>query len=503
MNITISGRSIARQLAGTRATEAPSKWAIFGLVSVGTFMTTLDASIVNIALPSIARWFDTPVSGLVEWVVIAYLVAIAATLLTFGRLADLVGRERIWVIGLGVFTAGSVLSGLAPTLTLMIGARAIQGLGAAMVFAPALALIVDAFPRAQRGQALGLNALIVSLGVTAGPTIGGLITESFDWRWIFFVNLPLGVVGLLVARRVMRFHGGSGHGRLDVPGAAVFGVGLAGLSLALSFGTEWGWSSAPLLATLAIGLVALGSAVVVERRQDEPLVDLPELLSVRLGLPLASFLFSIIALFAVGFLLPFYFEELRGFGPLAAGLLLTPYSIALAIASPIAGRLADRGRAAWLPPIGLGLAAAGLFLLSTIGTTTSPLELGLWLAISGIGQGIFLSPNTREVMNALPAEESGRASGLIATTRVVAQSLSVAIAGAVFAGLGGAAAGATLVAGGLTPTDGVVLDGTFMTAMHAALLVSGLMAAAGAVINVAARLRPPEASKDPSLGETS
>ena len=230
----------------------------------------------------------------------------------------------------------------------------------------------------------------------------------------------------------------------------------------------------------------------VERRRPDPLVDVAGLISGRVGLPLLSFLFSVMALFAVGFLLPFYSEELRGFGPLEAGLLLTPYSIGLAVASPLAGRLADRGRGRWLPPIGLGLAATGLFLLSTIGTETSPLLIGLWLAISGIGQGTFLAPNTREVMNTFPADQSGRASGLIATTRVVAQSLSVAVAGAVFAGLGGATAGATLVAGGLTaPASGQALDGTFVSAMHAALVVGGLMAGTGATISLAARLRGP------------
>ena len=146
------------------------KWAIFGLVSVGTFMTTLDASIVNIALPSIAHAFGTPVSGPIEWVVIGYLVVIAATLLSFSRLGDIVGREVVWVAGLAVFTLGSSFSGIAPNLGLLIASRGLQGLGAALIFAPALALIVDAFPRSQRGQALGLNALIVSLGVTAGPT---------------------------------------------------------------------------------------------------------------------------------------------------------------------------------------------------------------------------------------------------------------------------------------------------------------------------------------------
>jgi EmrB/QacA subfamily drug resistance transporter len=434
------GRSTGRRLAGAQ-TNTSSKWAIFGLVSVGTFMTTLDASIVNIALPSIAHAFGTPISGRVEWVVIGYLVVIAATLLSFGRLADIMGRERVWIAGLALFTAGSALSGLAPTLVLLVAARAIQGLGASLIFAPALALTVDAFPASQRGQALGMNALIVSLGVTAGPTLGGLITGSLGWRWIFFVNLPLGLIGLLVTRRVFRFRAGNRARLFDVPGAAAFGLGLASLSLGLSFGSEWGWTSPALVLTMALALVALGVAVLTERKRRDPLVDLAQLASRRLGLPLASFLFSVLALFAVAFLLPFYLEDVRGLTPVGAGLLLTPYSLALALASPISGRLSDRGRARWLGPLGLGLAAAGVCLLALVGVTTPLSQIALWLAVSGIGQGLFLAPNTSAVMSAVPAEDSGTSSGLIATTRVVGQTLSVAIAGAVFVGLGGASAG--------------------------------------------------------------
>lgn len=478
---SLGARSIARRLVGTRAEAAPSKWAIFGLVSVGTFMTTLDTSIVNIALPSIAKGFGTPVSGPIEWVVIGYLVVIAATLLSFSRLADIAGRERAWIAGLGVFTAGSALSGLAPTLTLLLAARALQGLGAALIFGPALALIVDAFPRAQRGQALGMNALIVSLGVTAGPTLGGLISGTVGWRWIFFVNVPLGVVGLLVAQRVFRFAGGARSRRFDLPGAAAFGLGLAGLSLGLSFGSEWGWTSPALLLTLAVAVVSLVSGVVIERRRVDPLVDLGQLVSRRLGLPLASLLFSILALFAVSFLMPFYFEELRGLTPLEAGLLLTPYSLGLALAAPISGRLADRDQARWLRSVGLGLVAAGFGLLAQVGVATSLLEIALWLAVCGIGQGLFISPNTSAVMNAVRADQSGVASGLIATTRAVGQSLSVAIAGAAFIGLGGAAAGAALVAGVPTGSAAAALDGTFLAALRAALLISGVMAVAGAV----------------------
>jgi EmrB/QacA subfamily drug resistance transporter len=492
---TTAARSIIHRLVGDRADEAPSKWAIFGLVSVGTFMTTLDASIVNIALPSIAGAFGVPVSGAVEWVVIGYLVVIAATLLSFSRLADIVGRERIWIGGLALFTVGSGLSGLAPTLGLLVAARGLQGLGAALIFAPALALIVDAFPRSQRGQALGMNALIVSLGVTAGPTLGGLITESLGWRWIFFVNVPLGIIGLMVARRVLTFGSGARARRFDLRGAVAFGLGLAGLSLGLSFGSEWGWTSPALVLILAVALVALVTAIAIERHRPDPLVDLGALLSRRLGLPLASFLFSILALFSVSFLLPFYLEELRGLTPLAAGLLLTPYSVGLAVAAPISGRLADRGHARWLGPVGLALVAGSLGLLAQIGVTTSPLQIVLWLAVSGIGQGLFLSPNTSAVMSAVPADESGTASGLIATTRVIGQALAVAIAGAFFIGLGGAAAGAALEAGGASGTD-TALQGTFVAAMRAALLVSGLLAAAGALTSLTrTRARPSRTSR--------
>jgi EmrB/QacA subfamily drug resistance transporter len=476
-------------------TSPASKWAIFGLVSVGTFMTTLDTSIVNIALPSIAHSFGTPVSGPIEWVVIGYLVVIAATLLSFSRLADIVGRERVWIAGLAVFTAGSALSGLAPTLVLLVGARGLQGLGAALIFAPALALIVDAFPRSQRGQALGLNALIVSLGVTAGPTLGGLITDSLGWRWIFFVNVPLGLVGLLVARRVFAVARGARSRRFDLPGAVAFGLGLASLSLGLSFGSEWGWASSALILTLAVAAGSLIAGVLIERRRLDPLLDIGQLVSRRLGLPLASFMFSILALFAVSFLLPFYFEELRGLTPLDAGLLLTPYSLGLAFAAPISGRLADRGHARWLGSIGLGLAAVAFVLLALVGVSTPFLEIVLWLAISGVGQGLFLSPNTTAVMSGVPADQSGIASSLIATTRAVSQAMSVAIAGALFIGFGGAAAGAALAAGVPTGPLEVADQATFMTALRAALLVSGLMAVAGAVASWPWPQRPVEMSR--------
>jgi EmrB/QacA subfamily drug resistance transporter len=473
---------------------------VFTLVSVGTFMTTVDASIVNIGLPAIARSFDQPVSGAVEWVIIAYLLVIAGTLLGFARAADLVSRGRIWTLGVGIFTIGSLLCGLAPSLALLVAARAVQGVGGAMIFAPALVLVVEAFPRSERGRALGLNAVIVSLGVSTGPTLGGLITEHLSWRWIFFVNLPLGIVGYLSARRILPFdRPAPAHVRFDRAGALAFGVGLAMLLLGLSFGSDWGWTSWRVLGALVVAVVAFVVAVRVELHRPDPLVDVRLLGSRVFGSALAAYLFSVLALFAVGFLMPFYFEELRGFDPLHSGMLLTPYSLALAAVAPFSGRLADRFGSRLLAPLGLSLAAAGLFLLAQIDTDSSAFDVCWRLAVSGIGQALFVSPNTRTIMNAAPPERGGTASGLIATSRVVGQSLSVAVAGAVFIGLGGAAAAMDLTAAredrvSLSPAQFGAAQATFLDALHTAMIVCGALAALGIVVSL---IRIPKPAPEP------
>src|SRR5438445_3080799 len=222
-------------------------WAILGVVALGTFMTALDASIVNIGLPSIARTFRTPVGGAAEWVVIAYLVAIAATLLPFGHLSDLVGRKPVWLAGLATFAVGSMLCGAAPSLALLVLARAFQGLGGALIFAPGLAIITDAFPPAGRGRALGVNAVVFAMGTSLGPTLGGLITEHLSWRWIFYLNVPLGALALLASQAVLPRSWPRGLEPLDVPAAGLIPVAFALLTVALAFGPESGWDPARLL----------------------------------------------------------------------------------------------------------------------------------------------------------------------------------------------------------------------------------------------------------------
>src|SRR5947199_230436 len=391
-----------------------NKWIVLALAAAATFMTTLDGSIVNIGLPSIAHNFHAGVSGATEWIIIGYLVVIASVLLTFGRIADMIGRRPIFLTGLVVFTLGSALSGLAPSLLLLILARLFQGIGGALIFSVNVAMITSIFSSHERGLALGLNMVVVSLG--------------------------------------------------------------------LSFGQEWGWLSAGTLAALVISLVTLVMGVYVEALVEHPILNLGLVTNRVFAFANISFMLCMMALFAPGFLLPFYFEELRGFSIIQTGLMMTPLPLMLAVVAPLSGTLADRLGSRWLSPAGLAIACFGLFLLSQINTQSTSWDIIWRLAVTGIGQGLFQSPNTRTMMSAAPRSAQGEASGLLATGRVIGQSMSVALTGTVFAALGGAAAGTVLlssVAHNLPFTSINGLQNTFVSSFHIALLVCAAFAALG------------------------
>lgn len=479
----IAGEAPAPSKAAGQGVAHPR--AVVALVWTGLFMTTLDASIVNIGLPTIARAFGMPLSGTIEWVIIGYLVIAASLLLTAGRLSDMTGRSPIWMTGLGLFTLASVLCGAAPSVQLLIFARLLQGAGAALVLATGTAMLTDAVPPDQRGRVLGLGALAIALGTSVGPTLGGLITEHLSWRWIFYVNVPVGLVALIAARRFLPRPTGRRFGHFDPVGALLLGVGVSALTLGLSFGLEWGWTSLRLLGTLAVGVVALAGALLAERRVAEPIIDLKLFRNRVFSSAIASMTLSMLALFSVGFLLPFYFEELRGFSTAHSGWLLTPLPVALGIVAPLAGAASDRLGSRFIAPLGLAINAVALLLLAQLDFTSSTWDMVWRLALVGVGQGLFQAPNTRALMEAAPATQQGMASGLLATARIAGQALSVAVAGAVFLGLGGSA-GATLLAhraigGDLNGPAAVQLQSTFLHGFHAALTVCSAFAAVGAL----------------------
>jgi EmrB/QacA subfamily drug resistance transporter len=460
--------------------ERAGKWAVLAIVAIGIFMATLDSSIVNISLPAIARAFGVGLTGAVEWVIIAYLIIIAAVLLTIGRLADMIGHKPIWVAGLAVFTIGSALSGAAPSLGLLIASRALQGLGGALLMAISAAMLTRAFPANERGRALGMNAVIVALGVSVGPTLGGIITQYWTWRWIFYVNVPIGIIGFLLTLRILTERPHWGHARFDPWGALLLALGLASITLGLSFGQEWGWNSPGLISSLVIGALALVALYFVEQRAADPVIKF-SLLNNRVFLSAnLSLILSFLALFAVSFMLPFYLEELRHFDTLKAGLLLTPLPLTIAVVAPFSGQLSDRIGTRWLAAGGLAIACIGLVFISQLNAQSSLWDIIWRLVFTGLGQALFQSPNNSALMGAAPRQLQGSAAGFLATGRVVGQSLSVALAGAIFASLGGALAGHILVTTQRLPSPVVQqLDATFATAFHYTFISCAAIAAIG------------------------
>ncbi|HEY1556622.1 MAG TPA: MFS transporter [Kofleriaceae bacterium] len=455
--------------------RTPSKWTVLAIVGVGVFMCTLDTSIVNVSLPAIAHYFGVPVGAEAEWVIIAYLVIIASTLLTIGRLSDRVGRKPIWLAGLFVFTFGSALCGVTPSLPLLIGARIVQGIGAAMLMAVSPAMLVAAFPPSERGRALGLNSMVVAFGITAGPTLGGAIAQHASWRWIFYLNVPIGIAGAIATSILLPSDSRRERRAFDVLGALLLGVALGGAATTLSIGNEAGWVTPPVLALGSVALVALVLFLLQERRHELPLLDHSLFKNRLFAWATASLVLSFLASFATAFLLPVYLVQLRGFSLEKTGLLLTPFPLTIAVVAPISGHVADRIGTRWLAASGMAVMCVGLVLLAGLDARSSTTEV-IWRQLVGaLGLGLFSSPNNSAIMGAAPRDRQGVAAGMLATGRTMGQSLSVAIAGAVFGSLGGAAAGRALAHSPGDPR----LAATFTRGYHYALVTAAAIAAAG------------------------
>jgi EmrB/QacA subfamily drug resistance transporter len=458
--------------------ETTGKWAVMAIVAIGVFMATLDSSIVNISLPSIASYFHVPLSGAIEWVIIAYLVATAAVLLTAGRLADMIGRKAVWTAGLVLFTTSSALCGAAPSLPLLITMRIFQGLGGALIMAVSPAMLTRAFPAGERGRALGINAVNVALGVSVGPTLGGFITAYLSWRWIFYVNVPIGIIGTIATLRILKERLHRNPGRFDPLGALLLALGLASLTAGLSFGQELGWTSPLILGLLGGGMLALVVLVFAEQRVSSPILVLSLLRNRVFASSILSSVLSFMALFSVGFLMPFYFEQLRGFPTEMAGLLLTPLPLALAVVAPISGSLADHFGSRWLAAAGLTIACLGLVLISQLNVYSTIPDIIWRLVVTGAGQAIFQPPNNRALLGSASREHQGSAAGFLATARTMGQSLSVALVGAIFSSLGGATAGLELSMH-QPGVDIAVLQQTFTNSFHTAFIACACIAATG------------------------
>ncbi|MCG3211531.1 MAG: Riboflavin transporter RibZ [Anaerolineae bacterium] len=408
------------------------KWYVMSAVAMGIFLATIDGSIVNVALPTLIRELNTNFAT-VEWVVLGYLLTLATLLLGIGRLGDMIGKKPIYVTGFVVFTAGSVLCGLAPTVEWLIAFRVIQALGGAMVFALGVAIVTEAFPPSERGKALGISGTVVSVGIVLGPTLGGVIIDAISWHWIFLVNLPVGIVGTLLAARFVPNTKPTSRQKFDFPGAIALFISLLALLLALTWGQEAGFTSPEILGLFGLWALFLAIFVIIEWRSTHPMIELSLFEDSLFSMSLVTGFMTFVAIAGTIILLPFYLENVLGYNTREVGLLLAVVPVMLGIVSPVSGVLSDKFGTRSITVIGLVVLLLGYLAITTLSAETTTWGYILRLAPVGIGMGVFQSPNNSAIMGSVARQRLGVASGMLSLTRTLGQTTGIAVLSAFWA----------------------------------------------------------------------
>ena len=411
-----------------------SKWWTLLVVCLSVFMLLLDITIVNVALPDIQRDLGSSFEDL-QWVVDAYALALAALLLASGSLADLLGRRRVFVLGLLAFVTASLLCGLADSPTLLNAARGFQGVGGAMMFATSLALIAQAFPPHERGTAFGIWGATTGFAVAVGPLVGGALTDGLGWEWIFLVNVPIGLItaGLTLAR-VPKSAERHPESRIDWPGLVTFSAGLFFLVFALIRGNDDGWGSVQIVTLLILAAVLLAVFVAVELRRDQPMLDL-RLFRVPTFTGAQIVAFAIHAsMFSMFLYIVLYMQNVLGYSPLETGVRFLPISLLSFLAAPMAGKLAERLPVRFFLSGGLALVGIGLLLMSGIDPDDDWTTLLAGFIVAGVGIGFINPPLATAAIGVVEPQRSGAASGINSTFRQVGTAVGIAGLGAILQG---------------------------------------------------------------------
>ncbi len=415
------------------STSENRKWWTLAAVSFGLFMIMLDNTVVNVALPAMQASLGLRISEL-EWIVTGYALSFGAFMLTGGKLADLYGRRRVFVIGLVVFTLSSLACGLASSAATLIGARVIQGVGAALMNPSTLSIITVAFPPRERGRAIGIWVGVSALALAIGPLVGGLIAEHINWSWIFFINVPIGAVAIAVAYAYIdESRDMSREQAADVPGLATSAVGLFALTYGLIEANTYGWGSPRILASFAVAAVLLVAFVALEKHQRLPMLDLSLFRDRTFAGANTVMLLSSLAMFGVFFYVSLYMQQVVGLTPVQAGAMFLPMTALIITIAPRAGHLADRIGSRLLASGGQALVALSLFLFSR-----TTVESGAWglvppMIVSGAGMAMTMTPATAAAMAALSHDKAGVGSAVINSARQLGGSIGIALMGAVVA----------------------------------------------------------------------
>ncbi|MCC7546345.1 MAG: MFS transporter [Burkholderiales bacterium] len=409
------------------------RWLGLAGIGSGVFMYTLDGSIVNVALPTLAQYFGASLSAL-QWVPLAYVLVIATLVLGAARLGDVHGRKRAYLFGLALFTAASALCGLAPSLGWLIAFRVLQGFGAVFVSALGGAIIAQTFPQSERGRALGVISSCVTLGIALGPTIGAFIIDWIGWRWMFLVNIPVGLAAMTIVSRLIPDLAPSPR-RLpfDWTGTLLIATAIGAFSLALTFGQRAGFGASLPIALFMLCAAALLLFLVAEARVDAPILEVKLFANRSFSAGLVMSMLAFVSIGATSFTLPFFLQLGLGFPIAAVGLLMAISPVIGAITAPIGGGLSDRFGPRWVSLTGLLCVVLGGLLLSRLGEGTTVPRFALSIAPVGFGMALFAAANNSAVMNSVARERFGIASGLLSLARTLGQSTAIPIAAALFA----------------------------------------------------------------------
>ena len=411
------------------------KWIALAVTTVGSLMAAIDSTIVILALPNMLQNLHSDLV-VMTWVIMSYIMVSTVLQLTFGRMADMFGRVRMYNLGFVVFTLGSVLCGFSPNASFLIAARVVQGVGGAMLTANSMAIITEVFPGEERGKAMGFNSVTWGAGSVLGPVLGGFILAVASWRWIFFINLPIGILGTLAAYLLLHdIEPKPRNERFDLLGALLFCVGLVTLLLGLMSSIGAGWLSPTVLGLLAVAVVSFAGFVLWERHFAYPMLDLRLFSSQHYTLSVLAATFQSLAVFAVNFLIIFYLQGVRGYDPLTAAFLILPLPVLTSAVGPLGGQWADRDRFHGATPatVGLILQIISLVILIFLTPGTAYIVLACALGLMGLGSAIFWSPNTSSTMGAAPRNRLGVASATLNTMRNVGMVCSFALSLAVAA----------------------------------------------------------------------
>ncbi|ETT49936.1 MULTISPECIES: MFS transporter [Paenibacillus] len=403
------------------------RWMILIVLNIFTFMSTLDGSIVNIALPELSKQLKLPMAQ-IEWVTTGYLMAICAAILFFGKLGDIVGKIRIFKIGTIIFVIGSMLCGLSVSLPALIASRVIQALGASMTMANSQGIVTDIFPATERGKALGFIGTFVSLGSIAGPSLGGIMVSTLGWEYIFWVNVPIGLIAIFFGWKVLPKDLTRVKSSIDVPGSLLFAVFIITLFAGLLLGQQLGYGNSLIVTSIIVAVVSFIAFIWTELRRKEPLLQLSLFKNPLFSLSILCGFLVFTANFCFNIIAPFYAQNMLNLSPFYAGFLLMLLPICMVVVAPMSGALSDKIGSEFLTFAGLVVMVIAQFGLAQLHVGSSVVLVGVWIAMLGIGSGLFQSPNNSLVMSKVPRTQLGSAGSVNSLVRNVGMVVGITIA---------------------------------------------------------------------------